>query len=170
MAQGMFRISSEQLNKVQSVIAAKDALIEKMRLKERATKGLSQAKTVGEIVGTALVMGAVRGKCEKEYGNFQVPGLEFDAELALGVLITGAGFVMAQTSNRDAQRYSQDVLTVGSTILAGFARGVARNWGKTGEFSLNTIAGGASPRSLPGWVGYAPTPAVNVLDALSQTL
>lgn len=162
----MYRISDSQLAQVQDEIAKRDSTITKLRMKDRARKAASQAKTVGEIVGTGLIMGAVRGKFEKHDGTFNIPGVNFDLELALGLAITGAGLLGAQGKG-PMNKYSDDILTVGSTILAGFARGVAKHWGKTGAFKMSGVSG-----ELPGgWVGMSADGVASdasVVDALAD--
>lgn len=140
----MYQISEGQLQQVTNEIAKRDAKIEKLTLKARASRAAGQARIVGEIVGTGLIMGAVRGKLESPDGTFNIPGVNFDAELAIGLAITGAGLLMAQSKGKQA-KYADDALTVGSAILGSFARGVAKHWGKTGQFAMTGIGGALPP-------------------------
>lgn len=163
----MYSITERQLGQFQDEIAKRDQKIEKLTIKQRAQKAGNQAKIVGEIVGASLLMGAVRGKFEAADGSFNIPGLNFDAELALGIAVTGAGLVMAQQKGK-AARYADDALTVGSALLGGYMRGVARHWGKTGQFKMTAV--GADMQALPaGWMGYSESNP-SVLDALTHGL
>lgn len=155
-----YRLSERGMNELQGEIAKKERKIEQLTIKQKALKAANKAKTAGEIIGTGLLMGALRGKFEdKATKQFNVPYLDFDAELALGVAITGAALFDAF-----GPRYSNDALIVGSTIIAGFARGFAKNWMVSGEMKLT----GVGATALPDWVGYnAASP--DLVDSLAST-
>lgn len=167
----MYRISDGQISELQGEIAKRDDKIERLTMKQRARRAANQATLIGEIVGTGVLIGAARGKCEQKWGKFTVPGLDFDAELALGVFILGSGLVMAQSGQTAVSRWADDALIVGSTILAGFGRSVAKSWVKTGTFSLTNVG------ALPGWMGEGDSspwvsgaPQAALVDALASQL
>lgn len=159
-----YRMSGADLARLEGEFAKKESRIQKLQLEARARKAAGQFKTIGEIVGAAIIMGAIRGKFQKADGTFNVPGVNFDAELATGLLVVGIGLVGAQSKGQ-LNKYSDDILTVGSAILGGYARGVAKHWGKTGQLQMSGVSGvGALPS---GWVGYGAAPSV--LDALASS-
>lgn len=121
-------ISDAQLERVQAGVASMHARAQ--RAKEAIERQADNMKKVGEIVGGAAAIGFVRGKYEKDGSKFVIPGTTIDGQLAIGVAAVGAALFNV------AGKYDDDLLNVGSGILAGYAQDVFRAYGKSDSISL----------------------------------
>jgi hypothetical protein len=133
-------ISDAQMERVQANVASIAARAN--RAKEMVQKQTKNMVKVGEIVGGAAALGFVRGKYEKDGSQFVIPGTSLDIQLVAGVAAVGASLF------NFAGKYDEDLLNVGSGMLAGYAQDVFRNYGKTDSIAMvagNRLVGGMPP-------------------------
>lgn len=105
------------------------------RRKEKDREMMKRGKEKGiaalEAVGSAAVVGAIRGKFEAGGQRFVVPGTDLDGQMVLG-----AGLLIGSTLNAFGKKYSDDVFHAGLGILSSYAFNIGRQFGKTGKASL----------------------------------
>lgn len=150
-------------------------------MKRRTTRAITagrerslanQVKGVGENLLGAAGIGAIRGKMEEPDGSWNIPGTEIDAEVAVGLACVGLGFAAQQSAPlKTLKPAADDLINIGSGVLAHYTGQLARKFAKTGQVSFVAGAdvGGAYPASvggmdMPGSVDAA------MASALQQTV
>lgn len=135
-------LSDSQLARVQATVAGAN---NKLALaKARAEEKAGEIKDGLEIVGSAMLMGYLRGYREKSGANFNIPGTSIDIELAAGMGLVGLGL------SDWLGKYDNDALMTGYGMLAHYGGQVARIYGKSGEFSMAAGVGGSFPGAHTG--------------------
>lgn len=121
-------LSDSQVERLQNMVQGVQ------RGKERALAAARERKEeliqIGETVGAAAAMGYVRGKYEKDGSKFVIPGTSIDIQAIAGLAALGAGLA------RVAGKFDDDLVNVGSGLLAGYAQDVFRAYGKTDSISM----------------------------------
>lgn len=146
-------MSEREYSKMQSFISRVQSGAAKIAAKK--SQMLGEAKVTAEAAGAAAVMGYIRGMLEKQGKTMNIPYTTFDVEPVLAAAICATAMLDMYG------KYSTDALAAGIGMASHYAGQVARNWGKTGQFTL--VAGHTNP--LLGHVGASP-----LMQALQGTL
>lgn len=138
-------ISEQALAKIQSAMTAANTRVERWKEKMKKDETYRDIKMTGEALGSAAIMGFLRGKYEQPDGTFNLPYVAFDAELAAGLALIGCSYANL------FGKYDEDFASAGLGILSHYVGQVARKTAKSGQFSM--VAGGgqdALSRALAG--------------------
>jgi hypothetical protein len=122
-------LTPSEMHKVQSIVSTAHRAKEKAQMLKKEYE--QDAKVVAETVGSAIVVGFVRGKMEAADGSWNIPGTGVDIEGVAGLALVGAALSRKVFGKHDA-----DAIQAGSGILAHYAGQLARKFAKTGTFSL----------------------------------
>lgn len=123
-------ISDTALAKVQSAMTAANTRYEKLKEKYSKEETMRDIKMTGEALGSAAIMGFLRGKYEQADGTFNLPYVAVDAELAVGLGLMGGAYLNL------FGKFDEDFASAGLGILSHYVGQVARKTAKTGSFSM----------------------------------
>lgn len=128
------QISESALAKIETAMAQSNRKLANLKEKYSKQETIRDMKMTGEALGSAAIMGFIRGKYETPEGTFNLPWISVDAELAVGMAFLGLAYFNA------FGKYDEDAASVGLGILCHYVGQVARKTAKTGSFSM--VAGG----------------------------
>lgn len=133
-------ISDTALAKIQNAMTATNTRMEKIREKYQKQETIRDMKMTGEALGSAAIMGFLRGKYEQADGTFNLPYVAVDAELAAGLGLLGGAYL------NFFGKYDEDFASAGLGILSHYVGQVARKTAKTGQFTM--VAGSPGENAL----------------------
>lgn len=132
-------ISDTGLARVQSALTNANTKVERLKEKYKKEETIRDLKMTGEALGSAAIMGYLRGYYEKDQKPFNLPYIDVDAELAVGLALMGGAYL-----NLFA-KYDEDFASAGLGILSHFVGQVARNNAKSAKGSgFSLVAGGGA--------------------------
>lgn len=123
-------ISDTALAKVQTAMTNANTRYEKLKEKYQKEETIRDMKMTGEALGSAAIMGFLRGKYEQADGTFNLPYVAVDAELAVGLGLLGGAYLNL------FGKYDEDFASAGLGVLAHYVGQVARKTAKTGSFTM----------------------------------
>lgn len=123
-------ISDARLAQYKETLAKAKSAGKRAAVKARERSRANQFKSSAEMLVGAAGVGFARGKMEEPDGTWNIPGTGIDYEMVLGGALTGVGLLQY------AGVYSDDLLNIGSGILAHYSGQLARKYAKTGTFTL----------------------------------
>src|SRR4030042_1106942 len=127
-------ISDTALARIQGAMTTANTRVEKLKEKYSKQETIRDMKMTGEALGSAAIMGFLRGKYEQADGTFNLPYIAIDAELSAGALLLGGAYLNL------FGKYDEDFASAGLGILSHYVGQVARKTAKEGHFTM--IAGG----------------------------
>jgi hypothetical protein len=140
-------ISDQQVRAIQSKFSNMSNKLVK-RESEQINR-VRETRMIGGAVGAAAVLGFARGKLEDASGVWNVPLVDFDAELVSGFSLLAVGLLAKKFAFRE------DALNMSTGILSHYIGQIARKTAKTSKFTM--VAGnhevGALPRYGSPYVG-----------------
>jgi len=134
-------ISDSALAKIENAMATANTRYTKLKEKYQKEETIRDMKMTGEALGSAAIMGFLRGKYEQADGTFNLPYVAVDAELAVGMALLGGAYLNL------FGKFDEDFASAGLGVMSHYVGQVARKTAKTGTFSM--IAGGG-PQMIGG--------------------
>lgn len=130
-------ISDTGLARVQSALTSANSKVERLKEKYKKEETIRDMKMTGEALGSAAIMGYLRGYYEKQNKQFMLPYINVDAELAVGLALMGGAYL-----NLFA-KYDEDFASAGLGILSHYVGQIARNNAKATTSGFSMVAGDA---------------------------
>lgn len=128
-------ISDTGLARVQSALTSANSKVERLKEKYKKEETIRDMKMTGEALGSAAIMGYLRGYYEKQNKPFMLPYINVDAELAVGLALMGGAYL-----NLFA-KYDEDFASAGLGILSHYVGQIARNNAKNTQGGFSMVAG-----------------------------
>lgn len=150
-----YSLSSAQAARLQSVVDSKTNALKNWKKRMAREEKLDQMWSIGEAVGSASVVGFLRGKFEDANGEWRVFNTPMDWEMVIGLAPLLSGIAGAWG------RYDKHMVNIGNGILAHYSGQLTRKWAKTGSFTLAAGDYGSLHGGMPSVVG-AGHPALGV--------
>jgi hypothetical protein len=135
-------ISDSALAKIENAMASANTRYVKLKEKYQKEETIRDMKMTGEALGSAAIMGFLRGKYEQADGTFNLPYVAVDAELAIGMALLGGAYLNL------FGKFDEDFASAGLGVMSHYVGQIARKTAKTGTFSMiagsSMISGGGA--------------------------